>query len=109
MALTKSRGNMYPFVTHTWNAIKGICFHDCPYCYMKKFDGLLPIRFDPKELEVTWVTAILFSLVAERMPGLSIYLRTGLPGSWIIVTCLITTIFSSPRTLHVFWSSWVIR
>ena len=52
MALTKSRGNMYPFVTHTWNAIKGICFHDCPYCYMKKFDGLLPIRFDPKELEV---------------------------------------------------------
>ena len=49
MALTKSRGNMYPFVTHTWNAIKGICFHDCPYCYMKKFDGLLPIRFDPKE------------------------------------------------------------
>lgn len=36
------------------------------------------------------------------MPGLSIYLRTGLPGSWIIVTCLITTIFSSPRTLHVF-------
>ena len=20
MALTKSRGNMYPFVTHTWNA-----------------------------------------------------------------------------------------
>ena len=94
MALTKSRGNMYPFVTHTWNAIKGICFHDCPYCYMKKFDGLLPIRFDPKELEV-----------AERMPGLSIYLRTGLPGSWIIVTSLITTIFSSPRTLHVFWSS----
>ena len=52
MALTKSRGNMYPFVTHTWNAIKGIWFHDCPYCYMKKFDGLLPIRFDPKELEV---------------------------------------------------------
>lgn len=52
MALTKSRGNMYPFVTHTWNAIKGICFHDCPYCYMKKFDGLLPIRFDPKEVEV---------------------------------------------------------
>lgn len=38
MALTKSRGNMYPFVTHThtWNAIKGICFHDCPYCYNEK-------------------------------------------------------------------------
>ena len=52
MALTKSWGNMYPFVTHTWNAIKGICFHDCPYCYMKKFDGLFPVRIDPKELKV---------------------------------------------------------
>lgn len=52
MALTKSRGNMYPFVTHTWNAIKGMCFHDCPYCYMKKFNSLLPIRIDPKELKV---------------------------------------------------------
>ena len=30
MALTKSRGNMYPFVTHTWNAIKGICFMTAP-------------------------------------------------------------------------------
>lgn len=51
MALTKSRGNMYSFVTHTWNVIKGICFHDCPYCYMKRFDGLLPVRIDPKELK----------------------------------------------------------
>lgn len=52
MALTKSRGNMYPFVTHTWNAIKGMCFHDCPYCYMKIFENLLPVRIDPKELKV---------------------------------------------------------
>ena len=93
MALTKSRGNMYPFVTHTWNAIKGICFHDCPYCYMKKFDGLLPIRFDPKELEVNLGN------------GNSTYLRTGLPGFWIIVTSLIITIFSNPRTPYVSWSS----
>lgn len=52
MALTKSRGNMYSFITHTWNAIKGICFHDCSYCYMKKFDALLPVRIDTKELNV---------------------------------------------------------
>lgn len=33
--LNESKGNMYPFVTHTWNAIKGKCPHDCSYCYMK--------------------------------------------------------------------------
>lgn len=33
--LNESKGNMYPFVTHTWNAIKGRCPHDCVYCYMK--------------------------------------------------------------------------
>lgn len=28
---------MYPWVTHTWNPIKGKCPHDCSYCYMKRF------------------------------------------------------------------------
>lgn len=40
---------MYPFVTHTWNAIKGKCAHDCQYCYMKRFK-LGEIRLDMKEL-----------------------------------------------------------
>ena len=35
--LNKQKGNMYPFVTHTWNPIKGKCPHDCSYCYMKRF------------------------------------------------------------------------
>ena len=52
MSLMKSKGNMYSFVTHTWNAIKGECSHDCRYCYMKKFGNLLPIRLDPKELKM---------------------------------------------------------
>lgn len=34
MALNKSKGNMYNFVTHTWNTIKGKCPHKCTYCYM---------------------------------------------------------------------------
>ena len=76
---------------------------------MKKFNGLFPIRFDPKELEVNLGEGNFIFVAVERTHGLSIYLRAGLPGSWIIVTSLITTIFSSPRTLHVFWSSWVIR
>jgi len=51
MALNISKGNMYEFVTHTWNAIKGACPHDCTYCYMKRFGTLKPVRLDQKELK----------------------------------------------------------
>ena len=37
MGLNKQTGNMYPFVTHTWNPIRGKCPHDCLYCYMKVY------------------------------------------------------------------------
>ena len=48
--LNKQKGNMYNFVTHTWNVIKGKCPHDCSYCYMKAFpQGEL--HFDEKELK----------------------------------------------------------
>jgi len=49
--LNKSKGNMYEFITHTWNAIKGECYHDCSYCYMKRWGKLNPVRFDEKELK----------------------------------------------------------
>ena len=50
MALNKQSGNMYPFVTDTWNTIKGKCPHDCVYCYMKRFkQGEL--RLDGKEFK----------------------------------------------------------
>ncbi len=48
--LNKQKGDMYRFVTHTWNAIKGKCSHDCSYCYMKRFPQN-PIRLDEKELK----------------------------------------------------------
>ncbi|MCJ7829055.1 MAG: phage Gp37/Gp68 family protein [Dehalococcoidia bacterium] len=37
MGLNKQVGNMYGFVTHTWNPIRGECPHDCAYCYMKVY------------------------------------------------------------------------
>lgn len=37
MGLNKSTGNMYKFVTHTWNTLNGKCEHNCPYCYMKNY------------------------------------------------------------------------
>lgn len=50
MGLNKSKGNMYDFVTHTWNTIKGECYHDCSYCYMKRWGNLKPVRLAEKEL-----------------------------------------------------------
>ena len=35
--LNESKGNMYEFVTHTWNPIVGRCLHDCKYCYVHKY------------------------------------------------------------------------
>ncbi len=49
--LNKAKGNMYPWVTHTWNTVKGKCPHDCIYCYMKRFPQK-DIRIDVKELTV---------------------------------------------------------
>jgi len=50
MGLNISKGNMYPFVTHTWNAVKGRCAHDCSYCYMKRFPQT-PTRLDRDEFK----------------------------------------------------------
>ncbi len=52
MKLNESTGNMYGFITHTGNVIKGTCYHDCSYCYMKKWGHLKPVRFDEKELNI---------------------------------------------------------
>lgn len=51
MALNKSKGNMYDFITNTWNTVKGECFHDCSYCYMKRWGKLKQVHFDEKELK----------------------------------------------------------
>lgn len=51
LGLNKTTGNMYDFITHTWNPIKGKCSHDCVYCYMKRFGNLKPVRMVGKELK----------------------------------------------------------
>jgi len=51
MGLIESKGNMYTWVTHTWNTIKGECPHGCTYCYMKRWGKQKPVRFDEKELK----------------------------------------------------------
>ncbi len=50
--IVKENSNMYQgWITHTWNTCKGACYHDCSYCYMKKWGELKPVRFDEKELK----------------------------------------------------------
>lgn len=51
MGLNESKGNMYSWVTHTWNTVKGECPHGCTYCFMKRYGKQKPIRFDEKELK----------------------------------------------------------
>ena len=48
--MKQATGNMYSFVTHTWNPIKGKCPHDCFYCYMKKWNLKDPVHLDEKTL-----------------------------------------------------------
>lgn len=45
--LNKTKGNMYDWINYTWNPVKGKCFHDCEYCYMKHFT-LGDLRLDEK-------------------------------------------------------------
>lgn len=49
--LNEATGNMYTWITHTWNTVKGECPHGCIYCYMKRFGKQKPVRFDEKELK----------------------------------------------------------
>lgn len=51
MGLNTSNGNMYAFVSHTMNFIKGFCNHGCIYCYVTRWKNLKPIRFDEDELK----------------------------------------------------------
>ena len=50
MPLRQSKGNMYGFVTHTWNTVSGECFHGCTYCYMKAWGKQPDIHFNAKEM-----------------------------------------------------------
>ena len=38
MSMTKSTGNMYPWVTHTHTHLAGKCSHGCSYCYVQAME-----------------------------------------------------------------------
>jgi len=51
MSMNESKGNMYDFVTHTWNTVKGECPHGCTYCYMKRWGKQRAVYFDKREMK----------------------------------------------------------
>lgn len=54
MPLRRSKGNMYPWCSHTWNPIFGRCSHQCAYCYMLNERRALPeLHFREKEMKTT--------------------------------------------------------
>ena len=52
MGLNKQKGNMYDFVTDTWNPIRGDCEHKCTYCSIDNpgYGPRGPLRLVQKEL-----------------------------------------------------------
>lgn len=59
MSLNKSKGNMYPWVTHTHAHLGGVCPHKCTYCYVDSFRERVPkyqgdLRLQQGELEVVY-------------------------------------------------------
>jgi DNA repair photolyase len=57
MPLNKSKGDMYEFVSHTYNTIKGECPHHCSYCSIIRIAHRFgtkqnPAHFDEKEMNV---------------------------------------------------------
>lgn len=79
MPLRERSGDMYGFVTHTWNTVKGECLHDCAYCYMKQYEEYLgTIRLDTEEFRTDLKTG-LFIFVGS---GIDLFARN-IPDEWI--------------------------
>ena len=75
------KSNMYQFIDATWNTIKGECFHDCSYCYMKRWGKLKPVRFDEKELKTDLGTGN-FIFVGSSCDMFA----ENIPDEWVIET-----------------------
>lgn len=81
MGLIKSKGNMYKWITHQWNPVKGKCYHDCSYCYAKKWGKQKPIRLDENEFK----TDLGKDNFIFAVSGCDLFAKN-IPNEWIIKT-----------------------
>ncbi len=61
MSLTKAKGNMYEWCSHTHSYLRGKCPHGCTYCYVQAMCARFPnmrkrysgqVEFDHEQLNV---------------------------------------------------------
>jgi DNA repair photolyase len=87
MPLNKATGNMYPFVTHTWNPITGACPHECGYCYVDKIRARFKLELRPPRL-VDFTPDVLGVKNSNKIKhifvgsAIDIFARD-IPGEWI--------------------------
>lgn len=78
MGLNPRDGNMYEFITHTWNTVKGKCYHGCTYCIVR---NERPLRLDKSEFD-TNLRHDLFIFVGS---GTDLFAEN-IPEEWILAT-----------------------
>jgi DNA repair photolyase len=49
--MKKATGNMYHFVTHTWNPVRGECRYNCSYCYTGRWGKLPLLHIDERVIK----------------------------------------------------------
>lgn len=82
MRLNKPDGNMYEFITHTWNPIKGKCYHDCTYCYMKSINPNQPYQY----LDISEFTGAFQSGQFIFIGSSTDFCSEKIPSDWILKT-----------------------
>jgi DNA repair photolyase len=68
MGLNKSKGNMYEWITHTWNTVKGACYHDCSYCHPAG-TMILMADFTQKPIERIAIGDHIIGITKENQKG----------------------------------------
>ncbi len=76
--LNKRKGNMYGWIDHTWNCMKGSCYHSCGYCYKLRWGVQKSLRLDESEFR-TDLGSGNFIFVGSSTDDFA----AGVPSEWI--------------------------
>ena len=102
MALSKSRGQMYPWVTHMHSHLGGECSHKCKYCYVKATEKRAKtgryvgnVRLIEEEFNVSYGKGK--TIFIEHMNDL---FAQGVPNDW--VNRIIEHVLEYPDNTYVF-------
>ena len=106
MKLIESKGNMYTWITHECNPIRGKCEHNCSYCYMKKWGEPKPIHIDWSFLD----TDLGYGKTIFMVSGADMFANE-IPNTWIVPILMHcqeydnSYLFQSknPKRFHEFW------